>query len=205
MKFDPEKHHRRSIRLKGYDYSQSGYYYVTISSQNRECFFGEIIDSEIFLNKCGKMIENVWKEIPMFYRGSMIDEYIVMPNHIHGIIGIDVGVDPCIFPDNRVNVNNENNRINGQVRGPAPTSLLISLPEIIKRFKTLTTKKYIYGVRNHFWDSFNKRLWQRNYYEHIIRGKEELDNIRKYIRNNPHKWFEDENNPVNIKTNRSIY
>ncbi len=101
-----------------------------------------------------------------------------MPNHIHGIIIIKDS-DPI-----------------GQAQGPAPT---INLPDLIKRFKTLTTHRYIDGVRNNSWKTFKKRLWQRNYYEHIIRNDIELDEIRKYITGNPIKWVEDKDNPINIK------
>ncbi len=176
--YDPEKHCRQSIRLKNYDYSKPGYYYVTICSQNRECMFGEINNSHITLNTPGKTINKTWREIPKYFNGIGIDEYVIMPNHIHGIVKIHDG-----------------NTI-GQAQGPAPT---MPLPDVIKRFKTLTTHKYIDGVRKKSWKPFKKRLWQRNYYEHIIRNDIELDEIRKYITENPLKWSEDKENPVNIK------
>ncbi len=175
---DNEIQRRRSLRLKGYDYAQPGYYYITICAQNRECLFGDITNSHMHLNDPGKIINRIWKEIPQFYKGIGIDEYVIMPNHIHGIIII------------------ENGNPIGQAQGPAPT---ITLPDLIKRYKTLTTRKYIDGVRSNSWKPFKKRLWQRNYYEHIIRNDIELDEIRKYITDNPAKWAEDKDNSANIK------
>jgi len=93
MKYDPAIHHRRSIRLQGYDYSQAGAYFATICTQNRECLFGEIVNGEMWLNDAGKMIQAVWDEIPAYYLGIDIDSFIVMPNHIHGIVVI-VGAAP---------------------------------------------------------------------------------------------------------------
>ena len=86
MKYDPSRHHRRSIRLKGYDYSQAGAYFITLCAQDRECLFGEVVDGEMRLNDAGRMIESVWNEIPLFYPGVDIDEFAVMPNHVHGIV-----------------------------------------------------------------------------------------------------------------------
>ena len=89
-KFDPKKHHRRSIRLKRYDYSQAGAYYVTIVTQGRECLFGEIIDGEMHLNKYGEIIRKWWNEIPIHFPNVELGAFIIMPNHVHGIIFITV-------------------------------------------------------------------------------------------------------------------
>ena len=97
MTFNPDIHHRRSIRLKGYDYSQAGAYFITICTKNRECMFGDILDGKMVLNHAGDMIQTVWDEIPLYYAGIDIDEFAVMPNHIHGIIVI-VGATPCGCP-----------------------------------------------------------------------------------------------------------
>jgi REP-associated tyrosine transposase len=86
MKYGSEKHHRRSLRLDGYDYSQPGAYFVTICTGNRECLFGEVIDDEVRLNLSGRMVERWWRELPRKFRGIDIDAHVVMPNHIHGII-----------------------------------------------------------------------------------------------------------------------
>ena len=97
--FNPQIHHRRSIRLKDYDYSQSGAYFITICTQKRECLFGEIVDGEMRLNDAGQMVQTTWDELPKHYTGIEIDEFVVMPNHFHGIILIhDVGAGPCACP-----------------------------------------------------------------------------------------------------------
>ncbi|MEA2108657.1 MAG: transposase, partial [Pseudomonadota bacterium] len=98
MKYDPETHYRRSIRLRGYDYSQPGVYFVTICTQSRKCLFGGIVAAEMVLNDAGRMVETVWNEIPGYYPGIYTDTFQIMPNHIHGIIVI-VGAGPCACPD----------------------------------------------------------------------------------------------------------
>jgi len=181
VRFDPERLHRRSIRLKGYDYSQPGAYFITICTQDRACLFGEVVDGEMRLNDAGQMVQDVWDELPAFYPSVQTDAFIVMPNHIHGII-ILVGADPCVCPDEI-----------GQPQMIAPTRL--SLPDVVHRFKTMTTKRYIDGVKKFGWTPFRRRLWQRNYYEHIIRNDHALQRIREYIWTNPLRWHLDRENP----------
>ncbi len=188
MKCNLEIHHRRSIRLKGYDYLSPGSYFVTICTQNRYSIFGEINDGKMGLNDAGKMVETVWNEIPQYYCRFCVYENIVMPNHFHGIIEIVVGAGPCACPDNTGQLMKT-----GQPQGVAPT---MSLPDIMHRFKTMTTKKYIDGVKQNGWTPFRGKLWQRNYYEHIIRNDDELNRIREYIVNNPLNWDSDRNNPL---------
>ncbi|MFC1551865.1 transposase [Candidatus Latescibacterota bacterium] len=185
MKYDSEKHRRRSIRLKGYDYSQSGGYCVTIVTQNRECLFGDISDGVMVLNDAGNMVEKIWKEIPKFYSNFVIDTFQIMPNHLHGILNI-VGADPRVCPDD-----NQDRNL-GQPQGVAPT---LSLGDVIKRFKTLTSKLYIDGIKQNNWQPFHRKLWQRNYWEHIIRDESDLLHIREYINNNPLEWELDNENP----------
>ncbi len=191
MKYNPDIHHRRSIRLKGYDYSKEGLYFITICTQNRLCLFGEIEKGEMILNDAGIMIKTVWHEIPEYYHEFNVHEFVVMPNHVHGIIQIisnpnPVGAGPCACP---VCVRpNELQQTNGQPRGVAPT---MSLSDIVHRFKTLTTKQYTDGVKNNDWLRFNKKLWQRNYYEHIIRDENSYYQISEYIQTNPLKWQDD--------------
>ncbi len=187
MKDDPEKHHRRSIRLKGYDYSRAGAYFVTICTQNRECLFGDIVDGEMMLNDAGRMVDAVWNAMPKYYTGVDVDLFQIMPNHIHGII-IIVGAGPCACPDGPCACPDM-----GQPQGVAPTGL--SLPDVVHRFKTITTKQYIEGVKQHGWSRFDGKLWQRNYYEHIVRNENELNRIRQYIADNPAKWEYDHENP----------
>jgi len=186
MRYDPEKHHRRSIRLSGYDYSQAGAYFVTICTQNRQCLFGEIVDGEMRLNDAGQMVQSVWAELTQHYAGVDIDGFVVMPNHIHGIVILtSVGVGPGACP------------VKGQPQGVAPT---LSLPDVVHRFKSLTTARYRRGVMQRGWPGFCNRLWKRNYYEHVIRGGDELDRIRRYVEDNPRMWEMDRENPAAQKT-----
>ncbi len=208
IRYDPTRHHRRSIRLQGYDYSQAGAYFVTICTQNRAFLFGEIADGRMVLNDAGRMVKTVWDEIPQYYPGIDIDACQIMPNHIHGII-ILVGAGPraCpVTPGPRACP-----MITGPVPAPQPqrptptarswgqsrntTGAGLSLPDVVHRFKTMTTKRYIDGVKQYGWPRFNARLWQRNYWEHVVRHENELNRIRRYIMANPAKWASDRINP----------
>ena len=168
MTYDSAIHHRRSIRLRGYDYSSAGAYFVTMCAQNRELLFGDIVEGSMILNGAGMMVQTVWDEIPSHYPGIEIDEFIVMPNHLHGII-IIVGAAP---------------------RG-RPGSGQLSLPDIAHRFKSMTTKRHVDGVKQNGGRAFPGKLWQRNYWEHIVRNESGLNRIREYIRNNPARWESD--------------
>jgi len=190
MTYDPTEHHRRSIRLPAYDYAQAGAYFVTIVCKDRECAFGEVVDGEMVLNEPGRMIETVWRELPQHYAGVEVDTLVVMPNHVHGII-ILVGAGPCARPDNP----RRSRGVGGQPQGVAPT---VSLPDVVHRFKSLTTARYRRGVLQDRWPPFSGRLWQRNYYEHVIRNEEELNTIRQYVADNPARWADDRENPDNV-------
>jgi putative transposase len=173
MKDDSKMYHRRSIRLKEYDYTQNAAYFITICVQNKDCLLGEIVDdNSMNLNTAGKMIATQWRELQKRFQYIQLDEHVVMPNHFHGIIFI---------------VNDDvNNNAWAPTRG-APT-----IGNIIGAFKSITTHKYITGVKNNNWQSFDKKLWQRNYYEHIIRNEISLEKIREYIVNNPYNWAQNE-------------
>ena len=186
-KYNPDIHHRKSIRLKGYNYSQAGAYFVTICTRDRECVFGEIVDGRMVLNDAGRMVKLVWNELPQHYSGVDIDGFVAMPNHIHGIIVLTVGAGPRACPKDERSHNE-----GGQPQGVAPT---ISLSDVVHRFKSLATARYRQGVRENNWRPFPGRLWQRNYYEHIIRTEEELNRFHEYIQNNPMQWEGDEENP----------
>ena len=166
---------RRSIRLKRYDYSQAGAYFVTICTQNGTCLFGDAVDGVIVPNSAGRMIQMVWEELAEHYYGVETDEFVVMPNHVHGIV-IIVGAGPRACPDTGGRTRH------GQPLGVAPTrnARNLSLSDAIHRFKTMTTKRYADGVKRCNWQPFDRRLWQRNYYEHIIRNEEELNRVRDY-------------------------
>jgi REP element-mobilizing transposase RayT len=165
---------RKSLRLPNFDYSQDGAYFITIVTQNRACLFGDIINEEMILNDAGRMIEQIYLEIPRVMTGINVDTYQVMPNHFHCIILIehDVGAGPRACPQP-----------------------LISLPDIIGRFKSLTTHRYIDGVKMNKWQRFDKRLWQRNYYEHVVRNEIEHQAIADYIFCNPQNWEKDSEYP----------
>lgn len=203
------KPNRRSIRLPGYDYSQAGAYFVTICTQNRECLFGDIVNREMVLHSAGRMVETVWNELPKFYPHVSTDAFQIMPNHIHGIVVItrsdavsSVGAGPRACPVVGQPRENGRSRDVGQPRGVAPTAAkstighTLSLPDIVHRFKTMTTKRYADGVKQHGWPSFPGKLWQRNYYEHIIRDENDMARIREYITNNPAQWDTDRENPM---------
>jgi putative transposase len=197
MKFDPRIHHRRSLRLKDYDYATAGAYFVTICTQHRECLFGEIVAGVMRLNDAGDLIHDVLSQLSIKYAGVEIDEFIVMPNHIHKIVllNMNVGAGPRACPDN---VGPNIQLLRGQPHGVAPT---MSLPDVVHRFKSLTTARYVHGVKRKAWLPFPGKLWQRNYYEHIIRNEYDLNEIREYILYNPLKWELDMENPQNITIN----
>jgi len=180
MRYNPDIYHRRSIRLKGYDYSQRGYYFITVCTQGRWCLFGGIEKKRMVLNDAGKMVGRWWNELKNKYANIEIDEYVVMPNHCHGIINIvgSVGADLCVCPDNM---------------GEYADSPLQGRPiyEMIQWFKTMTTNEYIRNVKQNRWGPFDGKLWQRNYYEQIIRDETSLRRVREYIINNPRQWQQD--------------
>jgi putative transposase len=165
---------RRSIRLKGYDYSQDGGYFVTVCAYGRECLFGQIENGQMQLNEYGEIVTDIWRNIPEHYQFVQLDEFVVMPNHIHGIIIIS--------------------KVGAGFK-PAPTSEVKyhGLSEIVRAIKTFSARK-INILRN----TIGLPVWQRNYYEHIIRDEDNLNRIREYIVTNPVRWHEDENNPANM-------
>ena len=195
---DKEIHHRRSIRLKGYDYSQNGAYFITICAQDRACLFGEIVNGEMQYNDAGKMVQSLWQNIPENYQGVQIDEFIIMPNHLHGIIVFDVGAGlvpvpidnlPILIDNSSTIFNNfSNNWSTTRVDPTGGGRFSRTVGDVVGGFKSRATVEYIRGVKNHQWAAFRARLWQRNYYEHIIRNEHTLYDIRDYIINNPIRW-----------------
>jgi putative transposase len=178
---------RQNHRLKDFDYSSPGAYFITINAQTRGVnWFGTVTRDEMELNDAGRMVLEVWNDIPNFYEGIQIDAFVVMPNHIHGIIVIEslVGADSYVRPAH----NDAGDP--GQTRGSAPTDAVIklSLPDVVQRFKTLTTNRYIKGVRESGWLPFEKRFWQRDYFERVLRDDVELETRRGYILENPLRW-----------------
>ena len=205
MKYNPKIHHRRSIRLKGYDYSKAGLYFITIVVKDRLHLLGEIENDKMNLNEAGKMIDNEWLKIPQRFTNTKLHEYQVMPNHFHAILEITpiaVGSTLVVDPET---VNRKGQPRGLTQRSPeplpqrSPKPLAQSVPEIknktlgdmVGAFESITTVEYIRGVKSKKWQPFNSKLWQRNYWEHIIRNEEEYQRISNYIRNNPSNWTED--------------
>lgn len=200
--FDPKKHHRHSIRLQEYDYSQPGAYFVTMVTWHRESLFGDVIDGQMKLNKAGEIVQWEWEDLSKRFPYIMLGAFIVMPNHLHGILifhqpvgstRLDMkGKDssnalPPIRTGDSVNLEGSTLPL---PRGPKPASL----GAVIAQFKSRVTKR--------LWKLHSRRgtpVWQRNYYEHIIRNEKALQNKTDYINSNPVRWQEDKENPFYIK------
>jgi len=190
MKYNPQKHHRRSIRLKGYDYTQPGAYFITICAYQRMHVFGEIIDSQMILNEIGKIARDEWFKTAKLrpYVELYEDEFVVMPNHAHGIIWI---VDEAGM---RRPVGVRRRRIPTEITEKFGKPVKGSIPTIVRAYKSAVT----YAV-NAIQNMRGAVLWQKNYYEHIIRNDRELNNIGWYIVNNPFNWQLDRDNLQNIR------
>ncbi len=171
MNYTPDLHHRHSIRIAGYDYSQAGFYFVTICTHKGSCIFGEIVNSEMILNEFGKIAEKEWYRTVKLRPNINLGAFVIMPNHIHGIIEIQDrrGTTP---------------RAPTRERFGKPTSNTI--PTIIRGFKSSVTKQI-----NLLRKLTGVPVWQRNYYEHIIRDEISFQQITEYIRNNPMQWPDD--------------
>ena len=194
-KYNPNIHHRRSIRLKGYDYAQAGLYFITICCQDRACLFGEIQNGEMVLNEYGTIAHNEWMKTHEIRTNVELGEFVIMPNHIHGIIKImDIGGRGELHSPNNETHNNEtpnnetpNNETpndykgecNSPLRGPSNT-----IGAIIRGYKSSVTKQL--NLLN-----IGCVVWQRNYHEHIIRNEQSHQTISNYIINNPANWSED--------------
>ncbi len=185
MKYNPGIHHRRSIRLQGYDYSRAGLYFVTICTRDRLCLFGKIQNGKMILNDAGTMIERQWQELINHFEKNKLHEFIVMPNHFHGIIEFPVGV-PLVGTQNVFGGTRDVPQTTGQPQGIAPT-----VGNVVGAFKSLSTNEYIRNVKKNDWQPFNKKLWQRNFYEHIVRDHGSYRQIAEYIQTNPLQWQED--------------
>ncbi|WP_295619696.1 transposase [Chamaesiphon sp. GL140_3_metabinner_50] len=170
MKYNPDRYHRQSIRLSRYDYSKSGAYFITICTYEREHIFGDIVDEIMVLNAFGDFARSHWQQLTQYHPNIIMDESIVMPNHLHGIIFLDELI--------------ENTK---------------SISEIIRGFKTFSAKainkeRGLRGVP----------VWQRNYYDRIIRDELELARVRQYIINNPQNWDTDKNNQNQSSTHTDL-
>ena len=180
--YNPEIHHRHSTRLKEYDYSSKGLYFITVCAQDKKCMFGKIINGDMYLNEAGRMIQKWYLKTSAKFPDIECMEYIIMPNHFH-CIWHNVRADPCVCPN--ASNNNTPCGILGEHMGSP-------LHRVIQWFKTMTTNEYIRNINNNQWIPFNKRLWQRNYYEHIIRNQHSYEEISDYIITNPLRWEKDQ-------------
>jgi len=187
MSFDPKIHHRRSIRLKGYDYRQAGGYFVTLVTQGREMLFGDVVNSEMVLTDFGKIVAETWQWLETQYPYVALGEWVVMPNHFHGVIFI---VDNA--NDSPMDWDGLRDGRGGSRSAPTPMGAVKRKPlgRLIGAFKTVSTKNINLARKTE-----GATIWQRNYYEHIIRNEFELDRIARYIESNPARWNEDTENP----------
>lgn len=175
MKYHPNRHRRRSIRLKGHDYSQAGAYFVTVCTQHQACLFGDVAHGEMWLNAAGRAVKQCWADMTRHFPHVELDEFVVMPNHVHGIVVIvdTVGAmhaSPLPYP-------------------ASPKKR--SIGAVVGSFKSAVTK-HLNELRN----TPGTSIWQRNYYEHVIRDDSSLGRIREYIMQNPLQWEYDRENPA---------
>ncbi|OGT70403.1 MAG: hypothetical protein A3I78_06630 [Gammaproteobacteria bacterium RIFCSPLOWO2_02_FULL_56_15] len=226
---DRNRPYRRSLRLRGYDYTRPGAYFITICIQDRACLFGEVADGEMRLNAAGRMVSNQWTAMPLRFPGIDMDEFTVMPNHIHAILKI-VGA-PLVGArrseatataavmratarvaptgnasgDSKIAHTRYTSDVGaglvpaqGDQNGAAmraTTRVAPTVGDVIGAFKSLTTMEYRRGVITHGWPALYTRLWQRNFYEHVIRDDDSLNRVRWYILDNPSRWESDLENP----------
>jgi putative transposase len=207
MPYKPNKHHRRSIRLKGYDYSRAGLYFITICTHHRLCLFGNIENGKMILNDAGRMVQKEWLKLPKRFSNIQLHEYVVMPNHFHSILEITVGAtlvvaqndgvvhrdDGVVHRDDGV-VHRDDGVVHrderGQPQGIAPTKPK-TIGDMVGAFQSIVTVEYIRGVKQLGWQPFNGKLLQRNYWEHVIRNEQSYQRIAEYIINNPKNWDSD--------------
>jgi putative transposase len=207
--YDPNKHQRRSIRLPGYGYDQPGAYFATVCTEGHVCLFGRVVGEAMGWNNAGRMVEKCWRNIPMHFPHVTLDEFIVMPNHVHGILVIAGANDnPIVGVNNHSPLSSDNapprtvensfGRANDYSPLPAdrpspwPQGTSKTIGAIIRGFKIGVVRwmRENTGVRD---------IWQRNYFEHIIRNDVALNRIRQYILDNPVHWAYDRYNPQALR------
>jgi putative transposase len=174
---------RRPVRLNGYDYSQAGAYFVTVCVNGSACLLGEVEDGRMCLNGHGRTVYGCWEDLPHHYAHVRTDAFVVMPNHVHGIVMLDV-------PEDAGSVGLAS--IGADVKPKRH-----GLPEIVRAFKSFSARRI-----NESRKTPGGRIWQRGYYERVVRNDEELNRIREYIVDNPAKWSEDVYHPSNVGPRR---
>ncbi len=212
MRYDPDRHHRHSIRMDDYDYSKDGVYFVTICIHNRERLLCEICDGMTALSEIGRAVEDAWNAIAKRFPFVVLDDYVLMPNHLHGIL-VFVEADK---PDKTDVASGEMKEVaaNAKVNlakakegaaSSAPTGFVdltgeatpkVALGGVLRAFKSLSAI-----AANRLLDRAEQPFWQRNYHERIVRDEQEMDQVRTYIYHNPLQWSTDTENP---KANRNL-
>jgi putative transposase len=177
MAYNRKKHNRRSIRLPEYDYTEPGAYYITICTYQKQCWFGDVVNGEMGYNQLGYIVYSFWQKLPRRFQHIQLDEFVVMPNHLHGIL---------IITDIGKKAQGNNKSIKEQFGKP----IAGSIPTVIRSFKSSVTKRINLMRSNKI-----PPIWQNNYYESIVRLESGLDGVREYIINNPYQWDIDEDNP----------
>ena len=162
-RFDPDRQHRRSIRFRKYDYSRAGFYYFTGCIEGRECLLGRVSGSEVLLSPHGRTVADAWADLPKHYPHARLDAFVVMPNHVHGVIEL-IPLEPA-----------------ASRRHP--------FSEILRAFKTFSARRI-----NRRRGTPGAHVWQRDFFERIVRDQAELEAIRRYIAQNPANWDEDPEN-----------
>ncbi|MBZ0281451.1 MAG: transposase [Anaerolineae bacterium] len=188
MPYDSWKHHRRSIRLNGYDYTHPGAYFITLCTHDRGWLFGDILNEHMRLNGCGEIVQQCWLDIPAHFPHVSLDAFVVMPNHFHGIIIINESV------GERRDVVGAQSDVRAQHVAPLPPPSGVtatnvapgSLGAVVRAFKSAVTKNI-----NRQRDTPAAPVWHRNYYEHIIRDETSFNTIRLYVETNPAQWMQD--------------
>jgi putative transposase len=219
MSLDPDLHHRKSTRLRARDYSSPGHYFVTLCTQDRRLLFGDVIDGIMRLNDMGLMAESCWREIPGHFPHAALDEFVIMPNHVHGIIRIvDFARSDTQMPMRAIGIPivpglvmaganvleiGKNGIVGANNYSPLHNRILKRTSEIT-RWNPRGTSRTIGSMIRGFkigvmrWANVNGHIgpvWQRNYHDHIIRNDRSRDRIRRYIRDNPAHWTRDRQNP----------
>ncbi len=184
--FGARQNRRRSIRLKNFDYGQPNGYFITICSHDRKCLFGEIKDGNVDLTVFGVAVREEWRKTAQIRTGVHLDAFCIMPNHLHGIM---ILTGTLASPDRRGTMLRAPTRHAEQFGKPTSNSI----PTIVRGFKSAATVRI-----NEIRSTPGAPVWQRGYYEHVIRNEIDLEETRLYIENNPLKWLEDKEHPGNF-------
>jgi putative transposase len=193
MPYNPEIHHRHSIRLQGYDYSASGAYFITICTYQRQCLFGDVVNGMMELNSFGRLAQSCWQRSPHHFPQVDLDAFVIMPNHVHGILRLGCTIGRGEAFGRETSDDCKDCLPNASPLQPMPKGTKSgSIAAIVQNFKSVSTRRINQSQQN-----TGTTIWQRNYYEHIIRDETTFQAIRQYIQNNPQDWIEDQLHPEN--------